>query len=347
MAAMVEDKASEYDAELARRARAWDSFLESQPSTGFMQSSWWADYLATRGWGHFGVVVKDGETIVGGAQVMAYVYAPGHCFYYIPEGPVLPRDESDSAQVFQHVMNFIERKRKEENHAVSHLRVEPRWEQLPGFVSGFRQRTGWMEPRNTLCIDLNPSESAILAQMKPKGRYNIQVARRHGVSIVEDVSPQGLEDFLSIYQETVTRQGLDGKEQEYFHTLIPRLAALQRGSVFFAEYRGLRVATVLVIYFGHRATYFFGGSLATHREVMAPYLLHFQIMLKAKQLGCRWYDMYGIAPRTEPHHPWANISAFKRKLGGRDFSFVPSMDYIYDPIAYEGYRENRRQRRNA
>ncbi len=339
--------ANEYDAELARRARAWDGFLEAQPSTGFMQSSWWADLMVTRGWGHFGVVVKDGETILGGAQVLTNVIAPGQCFYYIPEGPVLPQDEADGAQVFQYLMDFIERKRKDEAHVVSHLRIEPRWERLPGFVNGFRQRAGWMEPRNTLYIDLTPSESAILAQMKPKGRYNIHVARRHGVSIVEDVSFQGIEDFLKIYQETVARQGLDGKDQEYFRTLIPRLAALKHGSVFFAEYQGVRVATVLAVYFGHRATYFFGGSHAMHREVMAPYLLHFEIMRKAKDLGCRWYDMYGIAPRNNANHKWANLSVFKRKLGGTDFSFVPSMDYIYDPSAYEAYREGRRQRRKV
>jgi lipid II:glycine glycyltransferase (peptidoglycan interpeptide bridge formation enzyme) len=343
MAAIVDDKASEYDAELSRREKTWDGFLESQSGTGFMQSSWWANFKVTSGWGHFGVVLRDGETIMGGAQVMTYVFAPGNCFYYIPEGPVLPEDESDSAQVFQRVFEFIEAKRKHEEHVVSHLRIEPRWEHLPSFVGGFRQSRGWMEPRNTLYIDLNPSERAILAQMKPKGRYNISVARRHDVSIVEDVSPQGIEDFLSIYQETVTRHDLPGTDQEFFYTLIPRLSALEHGSVFFAEYQGVRVATALVVYFGLRATYFFGGSRAIHRDVMAPYLMHYEIMRKAKDLGCQWYDMYGIAPQTESNHPWSSISVFKRKLGGKDFSFVPTMDYIYDPIAYETYREGHRQ----
>ena len=38
--------------------------------------------------------------------------------------------------------------------------------------------------------------------MKPKGRYNVRVARRHGVSVLEDVSSQGIADFLNIYEET-------------------------------------------------------------------------------------------------------------------------------------------------
>jgi peptidoglycan pentaglycine glycine transferase (the first glycine) len=341
---MAETDASEHDVRLEREEAAWDRFIASQPGTGFMQSSWWADFQAIRGWGHFGVVFQDGETIVGGAKVMRSEFAPGQCFYYIPEGPVISQEESDITEVFQQIMTFVQTKRTQDELRVSHVRIEPRWEHLPSCVGEFHQSSGWMEPRNTLYIDLTPSESAILAQMKPKGRYNIGVARKHGVSITEDPSPQGIADFLSIYQETMARHALGGNSQGYFHELITRLAAFQCGSVFFAEYQGMRVATALVVYFGPRATYFFGGSRAAHRNVMAPYLMHFEIMKKAKALGCEWYDMYGIAPNNQADHRWAKISSFKRKLGGRDFNFVPTMDYIFDPISYQQYREYRRKR---
>lgn len=342
MASPTEHQVGIHDVELARRASAWDEFVAVQPGAGFMQSSWWPNIQLDNGWGNYGVVIKDGETVVGGAQVLTKYFAPGKSYYYIPEGPVLPQDESDGAQVMQAVMDFIDRKRQSEDRAISHLCIEPRWQQQPNCVSGFRARRRWVEPRTTLYIDLRPDESAILAQMKPKGRYNINVARRHGVSIVEDVSPQGLEDFVRIYQTTIDRHGLDGNKADYYHMLIPRLVALSRGSVFFAEYQGSRIATVLVVYFGERATYFFGGSIAAHRHVMAPYMLHFEIMLRDKKLGCRWYDLYGIAPQSVgADHKWANISVFKRKLGGQDFSFVPSMDYVYDAVAYEAYRQSR------
>lgn len=335
---MRDETAGEKDAEWSRRENAWDEFLEAKTNTGFMQSSWWADFKLTDGWGHFGVVLRDAETIVGGARVMTYSFAPDRSFYYIPEGPVLPESESSAEQVFQKIIKFIEEKRKNEQQVVSHLRMEPRWEHVPSFVRGFQEAGEWMEPRNTLCIDLNVSESALLAQMKPKGRYNVRVARRCGVSVVEDVSPQGIEDFLNIYEETVARHDIDGQGPDYFHTLIPTLSALERGSVFFAEYQGVRIATALVVYFGRRATYVHGGSRVTHRSVMAPYLLHFEIMRKAKALAYQWYDLWGVAPQSASSHPWTNISVFKRKLGGLELSLVPTLDYIYDPVAYEDYR---------
>ena len=334
---MREETAGEQDAAWLRRSNAWEEFLAAKTNGSFMQSSWWADFRVTSGWGHFGVVLRDGEVIVGGAVVMTYLFAPEKCFYYIPEGPVLPESESSAEQVFQKIMEFIEEKRKKEQQVVSHLRIEPRWERVPSFVRGFQESNEWWEPHHTLCIDLNPPESAILAQMKPKGRYNIGVARRYGVSVIEDVSPQGIEDFLNIYEETVARKDWEGKDQSYFYTLIPMLSAMKCGSLFFAEYQGMRLATALVVYFGPKATYFYGASLATHRNVMAPYLLHFEIMRKAKTLGYQWYDLWGVAPQSEPTHRWTNISVFKRKFGGQELNFAPTLDYIYDPAAYEDY----------
>lgn len=323
------------------RWKAWDSFLEASPDSGFMQSSWWADFRATTGYQHFGVILKDRNGIIGGAVVMKLSYASGRCFYYIPEGPVLPADEAVAGEVFKAILEDIENRRKSEEETVSHLRIEPRWQRLPGFVCGFRTPAlsdNYTEPRNTLCVDLRPSEDGILAQMKPKGRYNIRVAERHGVSIVEDTSEQGLADFLRMYEETTDRQGIGTMPPSYFRTLVSMLWALQRGSVFFAEYQGRRLAAAVVVYFGSRATYFFGGSLANDRHVMAPYLLHFEIMRRAKAMGHEWYDFWGVAPKNDPDNSWQGFSVFKRKFGGVEVNLVPTLDYVYDPAAYDRYR---------
>jgi peptidoglycan pentaglycine glycine transferase (the first glycine) len=317
--------------------KAWDEVLETETDTGFRQSSWYTTLRVTRGWRQFGTVLRDGGAIVGGAMVLARSFAPGKCYYYIPDGPVfLERDSAaEQEQVFRAVMDFIEKKRQTEGEAVSHLCINPRWENVPGFVKGFQESGHYYgSPRDTLCVDLTACESAILAQMKPKGRYNIGVAQRYGVSIVEDASPRGIEDFLSIYGETFARKGKSKRSSDYFRTLIPMLSASGRGSVFFAEYQGTRLATALVIYWGRTATYYYGGSRAIHRNIMAPYLLHFEIMRKAKGLGCQSYDLFGVTPQGAPNDGWSDISVFKRKFGGREIRLVPTLEHVYDPVAY-------------
>ncbi len=321
--------------------QTWDRLLEATPETGFMQSSWWAEFRTTAGFEHFGVMLKNGGAILGGAVVLKFTYADDRCFYYVPEGPVLPGDDAIAGAVFDATLEAIDDRRRSEPQTVSHLRIEPRWRRLPRYVSGFRPvppfSDVFFEPRNTLCIDLRASEAAILAQMKQKGRYNIRVAQRHGVSVVQDASGQGLADFQRIYEETAARQGMDAKPPEYFQALASLLSSRHCGSVFFAEHQDTRVAAAVVVYFGRRATYFFGGSLDSRREVMAPYLLHFEIMRAAKALGYDWYDLWGTAPEGEADHPWHGISVFKRKFGGVPLDLVPTLDYVYDAAAYDEY----------
>jgi lipid II:glycine glycyltransferase (peptidoglycan interpeptide bridge formation enzyme) len=273
--------------------------------------------------------------------VQKYVYRADRPFYYIQDGPVLPADPGAAEDVFNAILGEIDRHRASEPKPISHLRLEPRWLSLPDFVRGFRPirplTDRYLECRDTRCIDLRPGEAEILAQMKPKGRYNIGVARRHGVSVVEDMSAQGIADFLGIYRRMAARQALRPKPASYFRELIEILGPRQRGSLFFAEYEGRRLATALVVYFGNRATYFFGGSLDVDRRVMAPYLLHFEIMCRARALGMQWYDLWGIPPRDAPDHPWTNIGAFKAKFGGVEVHLVPTLDMVYDADAYARY----------
>ena len=306
-----------------------------------MQSSWWVDFRNTCGFQNFGVTLRDGKDIVGGAVVLKFMHSEDSCFYYIQDGPVLPSNELVAEEVFRVILDEIEERCESEPCTVSHLRIEPRWVRLPDFVSGFQSvpplADYYLEARDTRCIDLRPSEAAILAQMKPKGRYNIGVARRHGVRVIEDTSPQGLSDFQSIYEETAARQGTAAKPPDYFETLLSLSSPSHHGSIFFAECLGVRLATALVVYFGPRATYFFGGSRDIRRDVMAPYLLHFEIMGKAKALGHQWYDLWGIAPPNEPDHPWRNFTAFKAKFGGEEVHLVRTLDYVYNPAAYDRY----------
>ena len=314
--------------------------LEATAETGFMQSSWWADFRVTTGFEHFGAILRTPDGIVGGAMVQRYSFSGENCFYYIQDGPVLPAEASIAGDVFEAILEEIDRRRTTDQQRVSHLRIEPRWESLPDFVNGFtslQSKDRYLEPRNTLCIDLRPSEDAILSQMKPKGRYNIRVAQRHGVLVSEDNSERGLGDFLSIYEDTAARQRFGAKPPEYFEELTSVLWSCGRGSLFFAEHEGVRVAAALVVYFGKRATYFFGGSLVKNRQVMAPCLLHFEIMRQAKGRNYEWYDLWGVSPENKTDDPWRDISVFKRKFGGREVRLVPALDYVYDQEAYQLY----------
>jgi peptidoglycan pentaglycine glycine transferase (the first glycine) len=57
-------------------------------------------------------------------------------------------------------------------------------------------------------------------------------------------------------------------------------------------------------------------------------------MRAARARGCEWFDFWGVAPAADPPHPWQRFSEFKRRFGGREVAFVPTLDYVYDDGAY-------------
>jgi lipid II:glycine glycyltransferase (peptidoglycan interpeptide bridge formation enzyme) len=331
------------------RWAAWDRFCEVTPTTGFMQSSWWADFRLTLGYGHFGEIFKDGGAIVGGAIVQKYVHSSGSAFYYIQDGPVLPENPALAVEVLTAMLQAIDERRRSDAETVSHLRIEPRWERasLPRLdFEPVVRPDRYVEPRQTLCIDLRPTTDAILAKMKPKGRYNVSVARRHGVTVVEDTSPTGLADFVDLYHDTAARRRFRPKPPSYFETLMGLTVPGRRGSIYFAEHEGRRLSAAFVVRFGSRATYFYGGSSAERRHVMASYLLHFEIICREKQAGHDCYDLWGVAPEGEGASSWAGFSAFKRRLGGCEVRLAPTLDYVYDRPAYATYAAWEAVRRN-
>ncbi len=302
-----------------------------------MQSAGWIRCRAEDGYSHMAIMLRDEERrLAGGAVVGRWEYGDNQAFYYIQEGPLLP-DEPELAQaVMNAVLARLAQHRRDDAAVVSHLRIEPRRTHWPEFAAaGFEppwRDDRFREPRHTHCVDLRAAEHERLQAMKPKGRYNVGLARRHDVAVVEDNTDRGLDDFLAIRDDTARRQDLKRRSRRYFAAMQREFGP--RAQLFFAELAGRRLACALVIRFGERATYLYGGSLEDQREVMAPYLLHHEIMNRMAATGCTSYDFWGTAPPGQPGHAWAGISAFKRKFGGAEIAHVPTLDHIYDRTAY-------------
>ena len=307
-----------------------------------MQSSAWIRCRASDGYDHLAIMLRD-ETrrLAGGAVVGRWTYGDNQAFYYIQEGPLLPDDPDLAEAVMNAVLARLEQHRRDDTAVVSHLRIEPRRSGWPDFASaGFEppwRDDRFREPRHTHCVDLCAAEDQRLQAMKPKGRYNVRLAQRHGVAVVEDSTDRGLDDFLAIRDDTARRQDLKRRSRRYFADMRREFGP--RAQLFFAELAGRRLASALVIRFADRATYLYGGSLDEKREVMAPYLLHHEIMNRMAAAGCTCYDFWGTSPPGQPAHAWAAISTFKRKFGGTELAHVPTLDHIYDRTAYARFAD--------
>ncbi len=188
-------------------------------------------------------------------------------------------------------------------------------------------------------LDLQPMLHDIVAAMRPKGRYNIKVAQKHGVVVERDVSKKGILQFAEIMYETAERQGYAGRSAQYILDLVHVLDKEGMGGLWLARYNGVVLAGAMVAFYQGRASYLYGASAAADRQVMAPYVLHYTLIEEAKRRGCDIYDFIGVAPPdASSSHAWTGISRFKREFGGQTKHYLGSFDMVYRKGWYSLYR---------
>ena len=168
------------------------------------------------------------------------------------------------------------------------------------------KRDGWqfsqeqVQFRNTVLIDLEPGEKELLANMKQKTRYNVNLALRKGV-VVRTAKPGDIDQLIHMYAETSVRDGFvirsDGYYREVWNSFMfhPGPVRLDQpvAEALIAEMDGESIAAVIIFRFARKAWYLYGMSRTAHRDKMPNYLLQWEAIKRAKAAGCTVYDLWG------------------------------------------------------
>jgi len=194
-----------------------------------------------------------------------------------------------------------------------------------------------VQPSQTLILDLTKSEEEILQAMHQKTRYNIRLAEKKGVKIVE-AGADRFEEFWQLLTSTGDRDDFNLHGRGYYQAMLKMDKSFVK--LLFAEYQGKPLAGNLVIFFGDTATYIHGGSSNDNREVMAPYAMQWHTIKLAKQAGYKYYDFHGIDETK-----WPGVTRFKMGFGGQIVKYPGTFDLVYDEAWYNIYKMIRKVRR--
>ncbi|MEK7077086.1 MAG: peptidoglycan bridge formation glycyltransferase FemA/FemB family protein [Patescibacteria group bacterium] len=194
-----------------------------------------------------------------------------------------------------------------------------------------------IQPQQTILADIAIPASEILSRMHEKTRYNIRLAERKGVSVSAMVG--GFETFFSLLADTARRERFRLHEKRYYETLLSVSSSDFANRVFIAHYKGEPLASAFVNFYKPSgiATYLHGGSSSVRRDVMAPYLLHWEIMKEAARRGFSVYDFWGT-DRVR----WPGLTRFKEGFRGTDVAYPESADVVFRKFLYFAYRSLRR-----
>lgn len=305
----------------------WDDFVRSRQGC-FMQSWAWADFKQLEGYRTFRYGIFAAEHLVGGCIIYFYPHTHAANLLFAPGAPLLLPDFESAGMV----LLLAQAKELAQKHGAIAFRIEPPLSEKPAYLANFVRAPVDLLPSETLLIDLQPSPSEILAAMKPKGRYNIRLSQRHGVITRFTTDATAIPIFYDLFWETSQRQDFFAEPYGFFINLCQTLFASDMAEIGLATWNEHVLAAILVIYWGDRATYLYGGRSPKQSHVMASYGLHWAAMERAKARGCTEYDLYGYT--TNPQHSYARFSQFKRQFGGTPLTTIGAQDYFfYDRLA--------------
>jgi lipid II:glycine glycyltransferase (peptidoglycan interpeptide bridge formation enzyme) len=207
-------------------------------------------------------------------------------------------------------------------------------------------RTIDVQPSHTWVTQLDFSEEKLFESLHKKTRYNIGLAQRRNIEI--KFNEIDFDSVWSIFIETGSRGEFRLHSKMYYEKMFENLNS-DDCKIFLATamFEQKPVAVNIMLDFGGVRTYLHGASSHEYRALMAPHLLHWELIIDAKQKGLSLYDWRGIAPSDKPNHPWAGITRFKKSFPGQEIVYTGTYDLVRKPFWYKVYQLARRVRRGV
>ncbi len=309
------------------------------PNQSFLQSDTWGSFRESLGWHAHkvrGILVLERRLPLG----LSFLYSPevtGSPDLLLTLLPDLYAIAKRRNAIFYRLELLVD-----QNSSLTEA-----WRPALGYTR-FQKAFESVQPDHRQIIDLSPSEGAILAQMKPKGRYNIRVAEKAGV-LVREATPASLPTdvatFYQLMQETGKRDKFSIRSQSYFLSLCQQLYHQNCGRLFISEYQGQAVAAAIITLYDGVASYLYGASSHSAKQVMAPYALHWSVMEWAKTKNAHAYDLLAIRPPKAGKHAYDGITRFKQQFGGQSVDLLGSWDLVFQPVWYTLFKLGEQSRR--
>lgn len=350
-----------------QNSSTWNSIVSQLPNPHLLQTWEWAQVKAKYGWTPVPQVWKDdkGRPVAAAMLLKRTIPAGGLAarmsLLYIPKGPLM--DWSD-LQLRRRVLDDLQALGR--RHGAIFVKIDPDvalGRGVPGredsaedangqAVRSELSRRGWrfssdqIQFRNTVLLDLTPSEDELLAAMKQKTRYNVRLAQKKGVTVRAGTAAD-LPGLYKMYAETSVRDGFVIRDQAYYQTVWQTFMRppsetfqpldLPTCEPIIAEVAGEPVAGLFLFRFAGRAYYLYGMSRDIHREKMPTYLLQWAAMRRAKAAGCTVYDLWGAPDVFDESDDLWGVFRFKEGLGGQVVCTLGAWDYAPNAVTYGLY----------
>ncbi|MDD5041996.1 MAG: peptidoglycan bridge formation glycyltransferase FemA/FemB family protein [Candidatus Peribacteraceae bacterium] len=194
----------------------YDRFIRNHPLGSLWQSLEWKRFQEALGREARIYALMEETQILASALVTIDRTAFGFSTWDIPRGPLAVSSQQYAAS---DLLETIVREARQEKCLSIYLSPETPCV-LRAAYCVLRPSSRHEQPAATRIIDLTLTEEDILRQMKPKGRYNISVAEKNGVRVVES---QDIPAFMGLLKQTGLRDNFSFHSARHYEAFLREL----------------------------------------------------------------------------------------------------------------------------
>jgi len=291
-------------------------------------------FLQTKDWAEFQDHVGHKTYPLNSGNIKAFAIKHkmpfGKNYLYIPHGPLFDLEHIRSG-LRDEVNTFLQQLRSLAKSQDSiFVKIEPESDVVMELIyrRGFKKSQKHVQPQRTVVVDLKKREEELAAGMHHKTRYNFKLASKKGLNFQQS---DDVDAFWKLLKKTSKEDNFNTHKKEYYEKIIN----------FFKEGRDIKTKLVLVsdgdkpiagaiLLIHDNTVYYLHGAMdRDYKNLMAPYLMHWEIIMWAKTRGYEYYDFWGIDAQK-----WPGVTRFKLGWGGRVIEYPGSFDL---PISYFWY----------
>ena len=321
----------------------WQTLLGSVPSGDFLHDWAWAEVADFDAQPQRRFVLEEDGEIVALVAAQQRQLPLGRTFWYVPHGPVLDYAEPRAGERLRAVTIGL-REVGRSARAVA-VKLEPRigaGSPAEGLFERLHLRRDQrpLQVGQTRIVPLTDDE-ALLASFDKDTRYAVRRSQREGVEVrtlTDATDPAPIDALHRLVLDTQRRAGFPIPVLDRYRIAWRALGGAGRASILEARRNDELLAAGMLVVEGERSFYLFSGSRREgpgEPKHYASYLLQWEMMRRARELGSRQHDLWGIAPEgAGPEHAWFGVGLFKKGFGGDVVHWTGTWDVVVDPTVY-------------
>lgn len=321
---------------LPEERQRWNHFVASSPHGHISQSFEWGLFRAGEGWRPHWIALEEGDALEGAALLLEKpLRGLGRSVFLVPRGPIVDYADGEKVSTLCRAM---------ETTVVQHgglfLRINPEIradaERPPSFSDLVRAKSE-LQHRCTFRLSLHPDLEEIRRRMEGRTRYAISRGLKRGVEVTSGCTETDVAHFHALLRETAARQAFRIQAESFFQNLVRTLGPEGRVRIFLARHRDRVVSGAVVLLFGPKSWYTWGGSSIAGREANPNELLHWEIIRWLKERGIEYYDLHGVACDPRPEDRTWGVYLFKRGFGGERVEWMGEWDRVLSPLGHRAW----------